>query len=95
MTNQPKLWICPICDETKKAQGRGAHLRLAHELVIKKITDEELKFATEGNISLFGPEHKSNISPKLPETSENIKVSQDNISSRSRNINPTQVKSSE
>jgi hypothetical protein len=104
MTNYPKLWICPICSKTKKAQGRGAHLRLAHELVIKKITDEELKFALGGNISLFGPElksklklnsckHKSNISPQFPETSENTKVSRDNISSR--NLNPTQVKPSE
>ena len=48
METKPKLWICPICYETKKAQGRGAHLRLAHELVIKKITDEELKFAIGG-----------------------------------------------
>ena len=81
MKTEPKLWICPICDETKKAQGRGAHLRLAHELVIKKITAEELKFAIGGNISLFDPELKSKL--KL------------NSSKHKSNISPTQVKPSE
>ena len=103
METEQKQWTCPICQDIKKAQGRGAHLRQAHELKITKITDEELKLALEKNISLKDPElksklmseHKLDISPKLAETSENIKVSPSNISSKSNIISSTKTPESE
>ncbi|HTA27380.1 MAG TPA: hypothetical protein VK809_06315 [Bacteroidia bacterium] len=100
METQLKQWTCPICQDIKKAQGRGAHLRQAHELKITKITDEELKLALEKNISLKDPELKSklmlehklnistNLSAQLAETSENIKVSP---SSKSNYISSTKT----